>query len=308
MPDEPLLSRLDLNLLVALDALIAERNVTRAASRLRLSQPALSSALSRLRTHFDDPLLVRRGNQYELTPLAVRLGELTLAALESTRRVFESRARWEPASSTREFLIYGSDYALATSAPAISRAVRAEAPGVRLRFVLSSVALIEDLAPRLASADGLLLPHGVAGPLPHVDLFSDEWVVLADAGTPIPPEGLTMELVAERPWVFTYQTRAAFTSAGRQLEQLGVDPHVEAVVESFVSLPMFVEHTDRLALIQRRLAKRVQALGDVQVLELPFDATPVLNALWWHPVHDADPEHRWLRQLAAAAVGDQRFG
>lgn len=308
MSDEPPLSRLDLNLLVALDALLTERNVTRAAARLRLSQPALSSALARLRTHFDDPLLVRRGNQYDLTPLAVRLTELSVTVLEGARRVFESRASWEASASTREFLIYGSDYALATSAPALSRAAKAEAPGVRLRFVLTSVPIIEDLAQRLVSADGVLLPHGVVGPMPHADLFSDDWVVLAASDAVIPDEGLTMQTLAERPWVFTYQSRQAFTSAGRQLEQLGVDPVVETVVESFVSLPMFVEHTDRLALIQRRLARRVARLGSVQVLELPFAATPILNALWWHPVHDPDPEHQWLRQLAVAAVGDQRFG
>ncbi|MDQ1129632.1 LysR family transcriptional regulator [Microbacterium sp. SORGH_AS_0888] len=307
MSDEPPLSRLDLNLLVALDALLTERNVTRAAARLRLSQPALSSALARLRTHFDDPLLVRRGNQYDLTPLAVRLAELSVSALEGARRVFDSRASWEASSSSREFVVYGSDYALATAAPAISRAAKAEAPGVRLRFVLSSVAFIEDVAQRLVSADGLLMPHGVVAPMPHVDLFSDDWVVLAAADSPLPEGALTMQTLAERPWAFTYQSRQAFTSAGRQLEQLGVDPVVETVVESFVNLPMFIEHTDRLALVQRRLARRVCRLGDVRVHELPFAATPILNALWWHPVHDADPEHRWLRQLAVAAVGDQRF-
>ncbi|MDN8907652.1 LysR family transcriptional regulator, partial [Staphylococcus aureus] len=72
MADHPLLSRLDLNLLVALDALLTERSVTRAAERLHLSQPALSASLARLRNHFNDPILARRGNAYELTPLALR--------------------------------------------------------------------------------------------------------------------------------------------------------------------------------------------------------------------------------------------
>jgi hypothetical protein len=86
--DNSPLSRLDLNLLISLDALLTERSVTRAAERLHLSQPALSASLSRLRTHFGDPILARRGNTYELTPFAVRLTEHTTTALDAARRVF----------------------------------------------------------------------------------------------------------------------------------------------------------------------------------------------------------------------------
>ena len=92
MTDHALLSRLDLNLLVSLDALLTERSVTRAAERLHLSQPALSASLARLRTHFNDPILARRGNTYELTPFALRLAEHTTTALDAARRVFESQA------------------------------------------------------------------------------------------------------------------------------------------------------------------------------------------------------------------------
>src|SRR6478736_4676253 len=105
MPDRPPLSRLDLNLLIALDALLTERSVTRAAERLRLSQPALSASLSRLRAHFNDPILARQGNTYELTPLASRLAEQTGSALDAARRVFESQAEWDPGESTREFAV-----------------------------------------------------------------------------------------------------------------------------------------------------------------------------------------------------------
>ena len=121
MADHPLLSRLDLNLLVALDALLTERSVTRAAERLHLSQPALSASLARLRNHFNDPILARRGNAYELTPLALRLTEHTTIALDAARRVFESQATWTPHESTREFSIYGSDYGFATIGAAVSR-------------------------------------------------------------------------------------------------------------------------------------------------------------------------------------------
>src|SRR6478735_12264690 len=96
------LSRLDLNLLVSLDALLTERSVSRAAQRLHLSQPSLSASLARLRTHFGDPLLVRRGNAYDLSPLALRLVDQVSTTLESARRIFEEQADWDPATASRE--------------------------------------------------------------------------------------------------------------------------------------------------------------------------------------------------------------
>ncbi|WP_146339767.1 LysR family transcriptional regulator [Nesterenkonia sp. NBAIMH1] len=301
MPDERLLSRLDLNLLVALDALLVERNVTRAAERLRLSQPSLSAALAKLRRHFDDPILARRGNQYELTPLAARLAEHTTMALEAARRVFDSQSQWDPSESEREFVIHGSDYAMATIGPRAARIAHEQAPGVRLRFVPTTPETIDDLRMRLPSIDALILPHGVLSQLPHMDLFHDDWVALAASENTRVSGGLTMKTLAESPVVFTYHTRFAFTSVGRQLEQLGVDPWVEAKVESFVMLPLFVENTPRLALIQRHLSPLAKRMADIQVLELPFKPVPLLNALWWHAVHEPDPEHRWLREVFAQA-------
>jgi DNA-binding transcriptional LysR family regulator len=294
---DPLLSRLDLNLLVALDALLTERSVTRAAERLHLSQPALSASLARLRTHFNDPILARRGNTYELTPLALRLTEHTTTALDAARRVFESQAIWTPHESTREFSIYGSDYGFATIGTIVSRLAVAEAPGVRFRFMLHNPSIVEEAVTRLRSADGMMIPHGYLTDLPYLDLWRDGWVVLASESNERIGDRLSMELLGELPWVLTYQTRTAFTSAARQLQQLGVEPHVQAVVESFLALPHFIAGTDRLGLIQASLADSAARVGGIRILEAPFDATPVVSALWWHPVHGRDPEHAWMRGL-----------
>lgn len=302
MPDRPTLSRLDLNLLVALDALLTERSVTKAAERLHLSQPALSASLARLRTHFNDPLLARRGNAYELTALAIRLADHTSTALESARRVFESQAEWAPESSTREFSIYGSDYGFATVGAAASALAAERAPGVRFRFMLHSPTIIDEVETRLRSVDGLLIPHGFLTELPFLDLWRDRWMVVASADNERAAAGLTMELLAASPWVFTYQSRTAFTSATRQLQQLGIEPRVDAVVESFLSLPHFIAGTHRLGLIQSGLATAALGLDGIRLFDPPFDATPVLNALWWHPVHTHDPEHAWMRTLIAEAA------
>ncbi|WP_173921651.1 LysR family transcriptional regulator [Agromyces sp. Marseille-P2726] len=306
MADQSPLSRLDLNLLVSLDALLTERSVTRAAERLHLSQPALSASLARLRTHFNDPILARTGNTYELTPLASRLSEHTAAALDAARRVFESQAEWDPSESTREFSIYGSDYSVSTMGRRIAALAADRAPGVRFRFMMHNPQIVDDAANRLRGSDALLMPHGFLTDLPFTDLWTDTWVVIAsDDNTAIGDE-VTLEDVGRLPWVFTYLSRSAFTSATRQIQQLGIEPRVEAVVESFLAMPMFVAGSDRLGLIQAGLADYARDVGGVRVLEPPFAATPIHNAMWWHPVHRRDPEHEWLRNLAVEAASDLR--
>ncbi|KIC65854.1 LysR family transcriptional regulator [Pseudarthrobacter phenanthrenivorans] len=296
------LSRLDLNLLISLDALITERSVTRAAERLHLSQPALSASLGRLRSHFGDPILARRGNAYELTPFALRLAEHTTTALEAARRVFESQATWEPAESEREFLIYGSDYGFSTIGRAVSELAAERAPGVRFRFMLHNPLVVEDAANRLRSVDGMVIPHGFLNGLPYQDLWRDGWVAVVSSSNDAVGTQITMDNIAELPWVMTYQSRSAFTSAQRQIQQLGIEPRVDVVVESFLSLPHFVAGTQRIGLIQSALAPFALQLDGVRILPLPFDATPLVNALWWHPVHDRDSEHEWMRGLFKEAA------
>lgn len=306
MSDAPLLSRLDLNLLISLDALLTERSVTRAAERLHLSQPALSASLSRLRTHFNDPILARRGNSYELTPFAVRLTDHTATALEAARRVFEAQAAWDPEQSTREFSIYGSDYAFATLGREVSRLASLRAPGVRLRFQMHNPLIVEEAATRLRQADALLIPHGFLNDLPYTDLWHDRWVGIRSSDDPRVTEPVTMEDLAERPWVLTWHAREAFTSAQRQVQQLGIEQRIEVVVESFLALGHFVEGTDRFGIVHESLASSLEGSAKVARFELPFEATPVLNAMWWHPIHERDPEHAWLRELfveAAATLG-----
>lgn len=306
MADQPLLSRLDLNLLVALDALLTERSVTRAADRLHLSQPALSASLARLRNHFNDPILARRGNSYELTPLALRLSEHTTIALDAARRVFESQATWTPHESTREFSVYGSDYGFATIGAAVSRLAARSAPGVRFRFMLHNNQIVDDAVNTLRSVDAMVIPHGYLTDIPYEDLWRDRWVIVADESNTLVAEGLTMEILRQCSWVFTYRSRSAFTSAGRQLQMLGLEPVVDVVVESFLALGHFIAGTNRLGLVQAALAPEVARVGGIRILEPPFDATPTTNALWWHPVHERDPEHAWMRALFVEAAREVR--
>ena len=306
MTEGPRLSRLDLNLLVTLGALLDERSVTRAAERLHLSQPSLSASLARLRTYFDDALLERRGNAYELTPLAVRLRPRTVAAIDAARRVFETQSAWDPATSSREFQIYGSDHAFATIGRAVSQLAAETAPDIRFRFLLHSEAIVNDAAQRLRQVDGMVLPHGFLNGIPYTDLWQEGWMVIADEHLGVQGDLQLADLAAAK-WIFTYQSRGAYTAASRQLQQLGIEPDVAAVVESFLAMPAFIAGTDRLGLLQSGLAGIVSRFDDIRILPAPFEVTPILNALWWDRAYEHDPEHRWLRDLfvrAAAGLAD----
>jgi len=295
------LANLDLNLLIPLDALLRERSVTRAAACLGLSQPSLSSSLARLRRHFSDELLTRVGNTYELTPLAVQLRQRTEAALITVERVFASEPLFDPAASQREYRIVSSDYPMAVLGGQVGRLLAARAPGVRIRYERVTPVVVDGAPDSLRSIDALVLPHGFITEIPHLDLFSDSWMCLVSSDNTEVGDVLTMEQLSRMPWVHTFHSTTAFTAAARQLQVLGIEPRVKAVVESFLALPFLVAGTDRIGLIQANLVPRLTMAGDVRALPCPYDVVPLVEAMWWHPAYTADPEHAWLREIFAEA-------
>jgi DNA-binding transcriptional LysR family regulator len=289
------LANLDLNLIVTLDALLAEQNVTRAATRLGVTQPAVSAALGRLRRHFGDELLSRVGNRYELTPLALQLQGHTTTAIASVQRVFDTTPDFDPASVEREFTLVMSDYAAAVLGQHLARVLAREAPGVCLRVAAHTPEVVAQAMETLRTTDGLLLPHGYIRDVPNIDLFEDDWVAVVSADNASIGETLTMDHLATLPWVMTYLRPTAFTPAEQHLRMMGIEARASVVVESFLTIPFFVAGTNRIAMLQRRLARHLETFADVRLLDLPFDAMPIVEAFWWHPVHRSDPAHRWLR-------------
>lgn len=296
------LIRLDLNLLLALDALLDERSVTRAAERLALSQPALSASLAKLRLHFGDPLLVRHGRQHELTPLAARLSALSAGALTRLHTIFASTAAFDPAQERREFVIHGSDYSALTLGARVRQLIDERAPHVRLRFVLYSAGGYSAPSEILGASDGVILPHGYLFDIPHLDVIADEWVCLVSADNDEVGDRLELDDLVRLPWVSNYPGGDTATPASRQLELLGIRPRVDTVVDGFLTLPYFVAGTRRLAFIQRSLAESFPPSMGVRWLPAPFEANAHQSALWWHPVHDLDPAHRWLREMFRIAA------
>lgn len=302
------LARLDLNLLVALDALLEHRSVSRAAEQIGLSQPAVSAQLARLRRHFGDELLTRVGNQYRATPLAVQLRERVRAAVTGVERVFAAEPAFDPATTTREFSLAMSDYGVAVLGTALAGRLSAEAPAARLRFAPNTPALVDRAAHALTGIDLLLMPHGFVDGLPHRDLYRDEWVFVAADGNAAVGDGLTVELLQRLPWVMSYHGPTASTPAARQMRMLGIAPTAQVVTESFMTVPALVAGTDRIALLQRRLADRLGPAAGVRVLAPPVEIAPLVEAIWWHPMYDDDPEHLYLRDLVTRTAAELDTG
>lgn len=300
------LARVDLNLLVALDVLLRERSVTRAADRLNLSQPALSASLAKLRRLFGDELLTRVGNRYELTPLAAALLDRTAAALAAAATVFAAPTAFDPATATREFELYVSDYAASVLAAPLVRLARAEAPGVGLRIQQLNATAVDDAPSFLRDHDGLVLPHGFIEDARHVDLFSDRFVLLVSADNSAVGDAITVDDLRTMPMVVAYSTRTGVNTAVHQLRLAGVEPRTETVTESFLIVPFLIAGTDRIGLVPALLARRLSALDEVRAIPCPFPVNDLVESLWWHRRHEDDPGHRWFRSLlirASATVG-----
>jgi DNA-binding transcriptional LysR family regulator len=300
------LANLDLNLLVALRELVRERSVTRAAQRLGVTQPAASASLSRLRRHFCDELLVRERGEYVLTPLGEQLAEQVEAVCTAAERLFAASSDFDPKTSDREFTLVMADYTITVMGEALSHAVQRSAPNARLHIRQIRVPMATEYSDGIRFVDGMVAPPSNAFALPDTrstELFRDRWVCVLDGDNPVLDGGsaLRMRDLAGLPWVAPYYragTRGvASVPVMRQLALLDLQPRIAVRVESYLAVPYFVMGTDRVALMQERLAARLAASANLRVLECPGDAEPIVEALWWHRQYEDDPAHAWLRRL-----------
>jgi DNA-binding transcriptional LysR family regulator len=300
------LANLDLNLLVALRELVRERSVTRAAQRLGVTQPAASASLARLRRHFGDELLIREHGEYVLTPLGEQLAEQVEAVCGAAERLFAASSHFDPRTSDREFTLVMADYTIMVMGEALSHAVQKSAPRARLHIQQVRVPMATEYSDGIRFVDGMVAPPSNGFALPDTraaELFRDRWVCVVDGDNPVLDGGsaLRMRDLAGLPWVAPYYragTRGvASVPVMRQLALLDLQPRIAVRVESYSAVPYFISGTDRVALMQERLATRLAATHNLRVLECPGDAEPIVEALWWHRQHEDDPAHAWLRRL-----------
>jgi DNA-binding transcriptional LysR family regulator len=301
----------DLNLLVALDALLQERNVTRAGARIGVSQSAMSSALSRLRRQFDDELLVRVGTRYELTPLAQVLTGRVSEVLRLIEKTLSSQPTFDPSSSTREFRVVGSDYALTLLTPYLMSMLQQQAPQVKLRLESVRPIAVDSPEELLRTVDLLLIPRGHFTGLPVKDLFRDRWVCVTGADNARADQPYTLTDVGELRWARAFAPVSA-TLADRQIDDI-VDfgQHTDVVVDTFSMLPPAVSGTTLYAMVQERLVRECLDRYRLRIVDLPVTFAPLVEAAWWHPSRQLDPGHQWFRALvrqAASLLEDIDFG
>jgi DNA-binding transcriptional LysR family regulator len=304
------LANLDLNLLVALRELVRERSVTRAAQRLGVTQPAASAALARLRRHFGDDLLVREHGEYVLTALGAQLAEQVDAVCAAAERLFATSTHFDPSTSDREFTLVMADYTIMVMGETLSQSLRKAAPHARMHVRLVRESLSTEYADGIRFVDGMVAPptHGFALPgTRSAELFRDRWVCVVDADNPALDAGkLRLPDLARLPWVAPYyrnNPNPTGVPVMRQLALLDIQPRIAVRVESYLAVPYFVAGTDRVALMQERIALLLAAQMNLKVLECPGAPEPIVEALWWHRYYEDDTAHAWLRRLIVETAG-----
>ncbi|MFF3639819.1 LysR family transcriptional regulator [Streptomyces sp. NPDC002564] len=289
-------SDLDLNLLLALDVLLDERSVSGAARRLHLSEPATSRTLGRIRKALGDPVLVRAGRQMVPTPHALAVQAEVSAVVERARALFAGPGAVDLRTVSRTLTILGSDAIAAAYGPELFARAAAEAPGIRLRFLGESH--VDEPALRQGTADLELGVIDTTAPEVRVEqLREDRMLGIARPGHPLLRGPLTARRFAAADHV-TVSRRGRLTGPlDAALAGLGVDRRVVGSMATFSSSLFVLLRTDLVGLAASWTRPLAEAVGLV-AFEIPLDLPPLPLGMAWHPRHDADPAHAWLRGCA----------
>lgn len=300
-----LLRRIDLNLLLTLQALLEEKHISRAALRLHKSQPTVSHALARLRELFNDPLLVRNGNRLELTSRANELQPLLEEALVRLDSLLDPPG-FTPGQSRRMFRLAMSDYGAQVVLPQLNRAIRDIAPGIEL---------IVKHASREAMVAGLIdgeidLALGVFPPLGdqlhRQTLFTETFVCVADAETLV--DGIPdLNAWLRRPHVLLTVNPEAENEIDLALEQQGLQRHIALRLPYWGVGSDIVSGTDLILTVARRNTASVALNAHISVFEPPLEIAPFRFEQVWHSRKESDTAHRWLRELVADLAADELF-
>lgn len=296
------LQRLDLNLLVLFNSLLNHENVSRAASELNLTQPAVSNALARLRQHFEDDLFVMTGRRMAPTPLADSLREPISNFLELSKSIARSRRGFEPATSEQTFSIVCSDYIAAMLLTRLCRRLCGSAPNVTIRHIPICDDALELVYQ--GTHDLLIAPASViAQPLQCAPLFEETFVPIASADNDaVGPELSLEQYLRARHVVAQFGHRSRPTVIEQFLASNGYDLKNSVIVESFLMLADFVAGTPLLATAQKRYALEKQKQIPIKILAPAFELPSIYEHLFWSQHLDADPASRWLRDEIVSCI------
>lgn len=294
------LRRLDLNLLVTLDALLAERNVTRAAQRLNFSQPAVSVQLAKLREFFGDPLLLPGPRGMQPTTRAEALREPLRLALESVEGAVSPIKLFNPAEANHTWRIAATDYGESTIVLPILSGLRSQAPGTRLAVV--------EMAPlriaKQAEQGGIDLAfHTTEGSPPGLrrrTLFKERYVLVGRANHPRLKRRPTLAQFCQLEHVMVSPDGGGFLGVTDEaLAKAGMTRKVVLSVPHFLFVRSVLANTNLVAMLPERL---VRDSGELKVVEAPVEVPGYEMSMLWHERSHRDPAHQWLREFIVASV------
>lgn len=285
--------RLDLNLLVVLDALLDERSVSAAADRICLSQSATSSALGRLRDYFGDQLLVQKGRKMVLTARGEELVEPVRDVLEQIRSTIAVAPEFDPAKSDRVITLMASDYATEVLLCHAFQEMAVKAPDMRfvIRPVSNHVAALDRGEIDLL----VVIDQAIRAEHPSEPLFEDNYVVMGWDQNPHIANGIDRETYLELGHVMT-----GFPGARQPvfeewfLRSQSMQRRVEVTAPTFMSVPFLLIETNRIATVHSRLAKRLVNKLPLKILPVPFDIPPLQQSAQWHRSNASDPCLSWI--------------
>ena len=283
---------IDLNLLVALDALLTDRSVTKAAERLNLSPPAISRTLGRIRHVFKDPILVRAGRNMAPTPRAEEIREDVHRVVELARALMRQESDLDLAQLERVFTVRTSDALTLMLAPRLMALIRASAPGVQLRFAPEGEEDVEALR------DGRIdIDVGVIGEMgPEVRLqalFRDHYAGVVRKGHPLAQGPVTPERFAACEHIAVSRRGRGYGPIDVQLEALGLSRAVVVITASVPEALMLAASSDLVASVPEGFANATQQ--GLCVFPLPVQTDSITISQAWHPRFEADKAHKWLR-------------
>lgn len=296
------LNRLDLNLLIALDALLTERSITRAAQQLSLTPSALSSALGRLREYFDDELLVQVGRKMEPTPRAEGLMDAVRDVLVRIDSTIAMQPKFDPAATDRSFRIFLSDYSQFVLAPHLLALAAEQGSAARFDF-LPQVSNPQRSLER-GEADLLIIPQGFMSPdHPQQLLYDEGFDCVVWQGSRLAQGDFNFDrYVAASHVVMQPQGGAGDSFETWFIKRYAITRRVAVTTYSFAALPALVQGTELVATVHSRLARLLARSWPLALRAPPLPLDTMQQAMQWHKYRTQDPGLAWLRGLLVQAV------
>ncbi len=293
--------RLDLNLLLALDALLMENNVTRAARRLHLSQPALSARLRRLRSIFRDPLLVPAQKGMTPTQRALELREPLREALERLHAVVAERTPFDPAQAELVINIAGSDYVQCALLRPLMAALKRNAPHIRCAWRQLNPPALFDQMERTEIDLAIMTVNTAPAQLRSRSLFSERYVFIARRNHPRIRRSVDLDTFVELEHVVVSPRGGGFSGpTDAVLKARHRSRRVALSVATFLIVPEIVAQSDLVAVVPERLVG--QHADRLLVREPPVPVAGFTMGMVWHDRTTAHPAHRWFRETLAGVV------